>query len=261
MSTVLPALWFFLLGACMGSFFNVLADRLPEGRDVIFARSCCGSCGTTLRALDLVPIFSFLFLGGKCRYCKAKLSPWYFLSELLVGGLYLLAFLLFAQNGLTAVLIGRLLLWSLLFIVAVTDYKTGYIMDLFSVLIGIGGIVLGLVTGRNLWQILTGIATGAACFGGLYLICKLILKREGLGLGDVFLLAGIGAWLPWEQMIICAFLTAYVALIFIGIMALRKKKVALGTELPLGPSICIAAFILSIWGDAIAGWISRLILR
>ncbi len=261
MSTVLPALWFFMLGAAMGSFFNVLIDRLPEGRDVIFTRSACSECGTKLKAADLVPIFSYLFLGGRCRYCKTKLSPWYFISELVVGGLYLLAFLRFAKTGSAVELIGFLLLWSLLFTVAVMDYQTGMIMDLFPVLIGAAGVVTGLLAGRPVREILFGILTGALCFGGLYLICRLILKREGLGLGDVFLLTGLGAWLPAVQVVICVFLTAYVALVFILIKAFKEKKIGLKTEFPLGPSICIAAFIMSLWGDAITGFLARLILR
>lgn len=258
---ILPAIWFFLLGTAMGSFYNVLVDRLPEGRDVVRTRSACESCGTQLKIGDLIPVFSYLFLGGRCRCCKAKLSPRYFLSEITVGGFFLFAFFRFAENGLISVLIANLVLWSLLFIVGVMDFQTGMIMDLFSFLIGAAGLVFGLIGGRGIWQILLGAAVGAAFFGLLYIGCKVILKREGLGAGDVFLLAAIGVWFPWNQVIICAFLTAYVALVFIVILAVRAKKIGLKTEFPLGPSICIAAFIMSVWGDAIAGWISRLILH
>ncbi len=259
MTLILPSLWFFLLGAAMGSFYNVLIDRLPEGRDVIRVRSSCSSCGTKLKIWDLIPIFSFLFLGGRCRYCKAKLSPWYLISELTVGTLFVGAFHLFAQNGNVLSLIAFLVLWSLLFIVAVMDWETGMIMDLFSLLIAVSGLVFSLLARRSIWQILLGAAAGFALYGLVYVIARWVFKREGLGFGDVLLLGAIGFWLPWDQMIVTAFLTAYVSIIFIVILAIRDKKVGMKTEMPLGPSICLATFLMNIFGERIMTFLLRIL--
>ncbi len=260
MAIFLLCLWFFLLGAALGSFYNVVIDRLPEGRDVVRLRSSCSACKTQLGAADMIPVFSFLFLRGRCRYCGTRLSPWYFISELTVGVLFVTAFLKYAGDADAVWLIGALYLWSLLFITGVMDAKTGMIMDLFPLLIGVGGLVFGLLSHRSLWQILLGAATGAALYGAVYLIARMVLGREGLGLGDVFLMAGIGFWFSWGQMIIIAFLTAYVSLIFIAVKAIREKKLGLRSELPLGPSICIAAWIMSLFGTEIVHGL-RLLLR
>ena len=264
-NVILPCIWFFLLGSAMGSFFNVLIDRLPEGRDCIVTRSTCSACGTQLRWNDMIPIFSFLFLRGRCRYCGERLSPWYWISELSVGLLYSAAFLRFSVTGSVKTLIGDLLLWSLLFIVAVMDWKTGMIMDIFSVLIAAGGIVTGLICRRGIVDILLGGVVGFLCYGILYFASKQILKREGLGLGDVFLLGAVGFWMSWNQTLITAFLTAYVSLLFIAGLAAAKhrsdKSVGWETAFPLGPSVCIAALVMRIFGERIAGFLSGILFR
>lgn len=259
MTVVLTCLWFFVFGTAMGSFFNVLIDRLPEGRDFVLVRSACSDCGTKLRWFDLIPVVSFLMIGGKCRYCGAKLSAWYLVSEIAVGLLYAGAFFRYAQTADAVVLIGNLLLWSMLFIVAVMDWKTSMIMDIFPILIALSGIITGLISGRKILTIFLGGIAGAACFGLLYLAAKLILKREGLGLGDVFLLGALGCWFPVGQIVITAFLTAYISLLFIFIKMLKEKKIGMRTEFPLGPSICTAAFVMSIWGEKITEWISGIL--
>ncbi len=261
MSVVLACIWFFILGTAMGSFFNVLIDRLPEGRDIVSTRSSCENCGTKLKWIDLIPVFSFVFLRGKCRYCGAKLSPWYLISELIVGTLYAFSFLLYSFDGNAIRLFSHLVIWSLLFIVAVMDQKTGMIMDLFSILIAVFSIGFGLLEKRPILEILLGGAVGAAFFGILYLGARLILKKEGMGLGDVILLGAIGFGLPWVQVIVTGFLTAYVAILFIVIRAIAGRSVGMKTEIPLGPSICISAFIMTICGSSIVGFLSHLLFR
>lgn len=261
MGFILPYIWFFILGTALGSFFNVLADRLPEGRDVVFERSVCSECGTVLKWYDLIPVVSFITLGGKCRYCKTRLSPWYFVSEIIVGLLYTFSFYLYSETADLPALFGHLVLWSLLYIVAEMDYKSGYIMDIFPIIIAVSGLIFGLLSHRKITDILLAGAVGAAVFGLIYILCRLILKREGLGLGDVFLIGGAGLWLSsWKEVIITCFLSAYVALVFIIIKALKKDKIGLKTEMPLGPSICIAVFIMNVWGGEVLAFISKIIL-
>ncbi len=260
MDLILPAVWFFILGTAMGSFYNVLADRLPEGRDVVSSRSCCPDCGTPLKWYDLIPVVSFIAVRGRCRYCGAKLSFWYVGSEVTVGALFAFSFFLYAESGNLLTLIGSLLLWSLLFIVAVIDFKTGMIMDVFPILIALTGVIVGFLSSRSILEILLGGAVGAAAFGALYLLSKLILKREGIGLGDVFLLSAIGFWLPWRQVVVTAFLTAYVSLVFIIVKVFKEKKIEIEAEFPLGPSIAIAAFVMSVSGEKVVSLIERIIM-
>lgn len=270
---ILCAAWFFILGCAMGSFYNVLIDRLPNGQDIVKDRSKCTFCGTVLSWKDLIPVFSFLFLKGKCRYCGKKLSPQYLFSELAVGSLFTLAFLFFWKGhyGLVGLLL-NLTLWSLLFVVGVMDFKYGVIVD--QVLLGFSliGVLIQLIAGRETisftvnqqafevvvrdpWQMLYGALAGLALYGLVYLAARLFYKKEGFGMGDVLLLGAMGIFLGLEKTIITGFLAFYCSILYLLFFKLVRKGSLKDRAIPFAPPMCMAAFIMSLWGNEIASWL------
>ncbi len=242
----------------MGSFYNVLIDRLPENDDVISSRSKCSSCGTELKWKDLIPLVSFIALRGRCRYCGAKLSWKYLFSELAVGGLFVLAFLLFGVSGglLSAALC--IALWSMLFVCGVMDYKSGVIADSVVLVFGVLGAVFGLLSGREILDIVLGAAAGFVFYGLIYVVARFVFKKEGFGQGDVVLMAGVGVFFDYKTVILIGFLSFYVALIFI-IISLVRKRAEKQMALPFAPAMCVTAFFMSIFESQILGFFSGLL--
>lgn len=251
--------WFFMLGAAMGSFFNVLIDRLPEGKNVVSDRSICTGCHTQLKWYDLIPIFSFLLLKGKCRYCGQKLSYQYLVSELAVGGLYLLAFVIQGRFFSYSLTIFYLALWSMLFIVGVMDFRDGIIIDQVMLPFVVIAAIVRLTGGTSVAELLLGAAAGFAFYLLIYLLARLFYKKEGFGMGDVVLLTAIGFFFSPTKTLLIGILAFYCCLLFLLVLWLLKNKVGRHTELPFAPSICLAAFIVSLAGDPILVYLGNIL--
>ena len=227
---------FFVLGAVLGSFFNVLIYRIPRGESIVAPRSHCPECGTTLGPLELIPVVSWLVLRGRCRHCGAGISWRYPAVELLTAVLFGLVGWRF---GWTPEAAGGLTLVGLLLPLAFIDLEHGYLPDVIVA----PGIILGLLGGAfGLMGVgLPGSALGAV-FGGGVLLVVVWASRGGMGLGDVKLLAMIGAFLGWQG----AFYTllfgsvlgsvAGVSLIVAG----RKKR---RDSIPFGPFLAAGAVL------------------
>ena len=243
----------------MGSFYNVLVDRLPNGQDVVKSRSECSFCHTVLKWYDLFPVFSYLFLKGRCRYCGEKLSPRYLLSELAVGGLFLLEFFVFRQNMDVPQMIAELALWSMLFVVAMMDWKYGIVMDRILVIFTVIGVAALLIGKVRISRILLGAAAGFALYGLVYVLARLFYKREAFGVGDVLLLTAAGAFLGPVHVLIAGFLSFYCCLLFLIVPLIKKKGALRGQEFPFAPPVCLAVLIMSLFGDRITGFLGRLL--
>jgi leader peptidase (prepilin peptidase) / N-methyltransferase len=213
------AVWLLVpLGAAMGSFAALLAERLPRGEAVALARSRCRQCGTALGARDLVPVLSYLWLRGHCRHCGAAIPARLWQAESAGLGLGLAAALLAPDPG--AALAAALWLWCLLAL-ALTDLRVFRLPDpLTATLLGLGIAVS--------WPDWAGAGLGAALGAGAFLVLRLGYRattgREGMGLGDVKLMAGIGAGLgplalPWVALI-----AAGSALLLAALRAWRRKR-------------------------------------
>lgn len=250
------AAWFFCAGSAMGSFYNVVIDRLPNGRDIVKTRSACPGCQTTLRWCDLIPLASFLLLRGRCRYCGQKLSWQYPFSELTVGGVFLLAFLRYNTGGWNAPrLIMELVLWSMLFVVAVMDQKYGIIIDQILLAFTLLGFMARIWGGVGIADPLLGALIGVVFYGSVYLLARLAFKREAFGPGDVLLLSAIGVFLGPLQTMVTGVLAFYCCLLFILFWAIRDKGFQRGRAIPFGPSVCVSAFVMSLWGGQITAWL------
>ncbi len=241
----------FTIGACIGSFLNVCIYRLPHEKSVISPGSACPKCGHGLSWWENVPILSFLVLCGKCRSCGEKISVQYPLVELLSA---LSALALWYKFGLSSSLIIYFCFSSGLLIVTFIDIAHQIIPDVVS----LPGIAIGFLSSFLLQEIswsdsLFGILAGG---GILYLVSwgyYLIARREGMGGGDVKLLAMIGAFLGWKAIPLVIFLSAATgALVGSAIMALRKGD--RHTAVPYGPFLAGAALISLFCGDELTAW-------
>lgn len=235
------------LGLCIGSFLNVVALRLPKGQSIVYPPSRCGSCGHRLGILDLFPVFSYVFLKGKCRYCGAGVSAIYPLGEALTG----LGFALAAwQIGLVSELLVALLFVALLSVITLTDLLYMLIPNKIVLFGLLAGSLLRLWTHPlPLWQHALGILVGAGTLYAIALLSLWLLNKEGLGGGDIKLFALIGLFLGPKLTLLTLFAAALLGTI-IGATALWTGAMKREQPLPFGPFIALGALVCYFWGDA-----------
>ena len=247
----------FVFGLIMGSFFNVCIHRLPSGESVVFPPSHCPYCKTHLRFYDNIPLLSYLLLLGRCRYCKSRISPVYPVVELLSG---LISMLLFWRFGLTLQTLFLFSFLSALLVVSFIDIRHMIIPNVITLPgIAVGLLYSGLntnwyvvrdfsktgwsvVIGTPIMDSLVGVALGAGMLlliGGIY---ELVRKKEGLGMGDVKLLAMIGAFLGWKGVLFVAFASSVLGTL-VGVLVMLYRGKDLGYALPFGPFLSLAAAI------------------
>lgn len=234
--TTLYIIYFFILGTCMGSFFTVVGYRLPIGESIVKPkRSYCPDCHNSLGPLELIPVLSYLFQGGKCKHCKKKISAFYPMVELLTGVLYAISFYSF---GFKPDLVIALAITSFLVIVIISDINFLIIPDEVTLVVAIIVMIanffkLGFVGG--LLQILSG----ALMFGAMYclmLFGNFLFKKESLGGGDIKLMFVVGLVLHPVLGLLIIFLASFIALpISLILYMINKEKV-----IPFGPFILIA---------------------
>jgi leader peptidase (prepilin peptidase) / N-methyltransferase len=229
----------FCFGAIVGSFLNVVILRLPnEGESVVFPASHCTSCMTNLHWYENIPILSFLALRGKCSHCKTKISFQYPVVELSMA---ILSAALVQRFGLTVTTGGYFLFCAALLVIIWIDLHHQIIPDVISIPGIIIGLLFSLICPVLYWKdSLIGIITGG---GILYIIAWgyfLWRKIDGMGGGDIKLLAMIGAFLGWQSLpfvILASSLSGTV----VGLLAMIKQKKGGQTRIPFGPFLSIAA--------------------
>ncbi len=255
----------FIFGSIVGSFLNVCIHRMPKSESVVWPRSHCPKCKKRIPGYDNIPFLSFIFLGGRCRFCKEKISLRYPLVELLTAGLTLALYNHFGLNY--NFFLSMVMLWGII-IATFVDIAYRIIPDEVSV----GGMIIGLImvsiTGFSLTPLrftflpmlesLKGILVGG---GILYLtgvtfdlVYFKLLKRpaingetESMGGGDIKLLAMIGAFMGWKIALLTFFLAPFLGIV-IGIANLITKK---DHTIPYGPFLSIAALVSLFWSNKI----------
>ncbi len=248
----------FAFGLLFGSFFNVCIYRIPEGTSIAFPPSHCSSCSHQLGALDLVPVLSRFFLKGKCRYCGAPISFRYTVVELLTAVFFALIALRFGFT-LDTLLVSVLV--SVLIIVSFIDFDHTIIPNgplLFAAAAGLGyaffhGGAMGLVMAF----------LGALC-GAVPLLLmdgfgRLFFKKEGMGLGDVKLMAAVGLFLGWKLTLFSLLAAVWVCTIWIVILVLSGRRQSTG-YIPFGPFLSIGCLIAIFCGEGIIGWYLSLLV-
>jgi leader peptidase (prepilin peptidase) / N-methyltransferase len=253
----------FLLGLSVGSFANVIIYRLPQGKSIVLPRSYCPACRAPIAARDNIPLLSFLLLKGKCRHCRAAISPRYPLVELLMGLLFVAVFLLAAGRGEGIIVFP--FYWYFVFtlvVLALIDGRHFILPDVLTYpLLGAGLLLAALYPGRigpgeigpELVRALIGAAVGGGSLWLIGLLGKAAFRKEAMGLGDVKLMAAVGAWQGWGMALFAIFLAALVAAI-VGIALIILKKTQWGAKLPFGPYLALGSLITLFFGRTLIGW-------
>ena len=241
----------FVFGTLLGSFANVCIYRLPQRLSIVFPGSHCPSCQEALRPWQNIPLLSYMMLGGHCARCQTAISLRYPLVELGNGLLYIFLYYQYHFSVQGIVFAG---LATVLLIVSCIDLVHMIIPDIIT----LPGIVVGMCT--SLWLTPVGLGNavlGVLLGGGLFLLMAvlsvIILHREGMGGGDIKLIAMIGAFLGWHAVFVTIFLGAVLgALVGIILMLLRLK--GRKEPLPFGPFLALGAFLTMVGGDTMLTW-------
>lgn len=234
---VLYSIIMFIFGTIMGSFYNVVGYRLPNNMSLSKPGSHCPACNHPLGFFDLFPILSYVFMGGKCRYCKKKIPLFYPFFECLTGILFVICFLIF---GLKPELLVALTFTSILLIVILSDYKYMIIPDEL-ILFGLVSLFIQRIAfGLNVWSAILDILLS---FVGI-LIIKIggdaLFKKESLGGGDVKLLPIFGIVIGWQMALFSIFIASFIALP-ISLWVLYRNKT---NVIPFGPFLSIGALLI-----------------
>lgn len=227
----------FIVGSVMGSFINCLAWRIVHHEKITEGRSHCAVCNHTLGVLDLIPVFSYIFLKGRCRYCHEKISPRYFLVETAMGCLYVLAV---CVKGLTIETGVVMAVMTICMGLSLVDLDSMIIPDgfLISLLIVYG--IWVLLSENRVHMLVQGVIGMAVIGGGMLLLVLLmdrILKKESMGGGDIKLLGIIGLYLGAAGGLLCVIVSCVIGLIMAGIG--RKKQIPFGPSLSIGFVFCL----------------------
>ncbi len=248
----------FIYGAVVGSFLNVCICRIPEQRSVVSPRSSCPLCGYIIRWYDNIPILSIMLLKGRCRACGAHISFRYPLVEALNG---LLTLFLFVRFGSTLTFLALFIFCSSLVVITFIDLDHQIIPDVIS----LPGIAVGLAFSFFLpslgWQdSLIGILAGG---GSLMLVAygyQCLTGKEGMGGGDIKLLAMMGAFLGWRSIPFIIFVSSLVgSVIGVSLMLARGRDSKLA--IPFGPFLAFSAILYVFYGSRIITWYLSLGVR
>lgn len=249
----------FLFGICIGSFLNVVIIRLPRHESLIKRASHCMTCGTKIRPIDLIPVFSWLFLGGKCHSCGEKISARYPVVESLNGIMYVLTFIILDINAKAII---TCLLMSLLIVVAFMDWDTQEI-DMIVV-----GIILILAVPAAIFTddvTLTSRIIGAFAISVPFFIIgevsRPIIRKKfkedfrAIELGDTILMFAAGALLGTQAVIV----SALIGIVAAAVGGLIIKVITKDSKFAFGPWLSIGIAVAMLWGNQIAQWYINLI--
>lgn len=242
--TILLYIVIFLYGIIIGSFLNVCIYRLPKKENIVTTRSHCMNCGYKLEWYDLVPLFSWLALGGRCRKCKTKISVQYPVVEALNGVLYIIVF---AYYGVSVETVLYCLLASALLVLSVIDFRTYEIPFGINVFIAVLGGIRVITDLSHWYEYVIGFFAVSLI---LYLI-YIITKGRGIGGGDIKLMAASGLLLGWRCNILAFVLGCIIGSV---IHLLRMKFTKAENVLALGPYLSAGIFISALWGEQLINW-------
>lgn len=252
--TIIVYTFIFIFGICIGSFLNVCIHRIPNSKSIFFPGSLCPKCGTSIRFYDNIPVVSFLILMGKCRSCGTRISIRYPMVELISGGF---AISLLLKYGLSVEWISSYAFTAALLVITFIDLDHKIIPDIIT----LPGIFIFLlvpfISSHITW---TDSIIGTLLGGGSLLLVamgyQLITKKEGMGGGDIKLLAMVGAFVGWKGVFFTIFL-ASIAGTLIGLILMLRSGKGLKLAIPFGPFLSIGAITYIHFGKSIIDWYLR----
>jgi len=244
-----------VFGMALGSFLNVCIYRIPLKKSIVRPPSSCPQCGARIRFYDNIPVISYIVLLGRCRHCRAPISLRYPLVEILIG---LLSVALFVQFGLRPKTIFLFLFTAALIAIALIDLQHKIIPDVIS----LPGILIGVTfsflpsSAISPIEALIGVVGG----GGFLLLVGTVFEkltgREGMGGGDVKLLAMIGAWMGWKALPFIILISSLTGAV-IGGVSLVVTRQGVRSRIPFGPFLALGALVFLFFGDDITLWFYR----
>ena len=244
-------LFSFLLGISLGSFLNVCIYRIPLKKSIVHPRSSCPHCGELIRFYDNIPLLSYLFLMGKCRQCDHRISLRYPIVELLTG---ILSLMLFTTYGISFQYLLSLLFAATLVTISFIDLDHRIIPDILS----LPGVAAGWAVSFFPWGVywidsLIGTLAGG---GSLYLVAVLYERmtgREGMGGGDIKLLAMIGAWMGWQALPLIVLIASLTGAV-IGVVFILFSGKGYRFRIPFGPFLSLGALLYLFFGRDLTLW-------
>lgn len=234
----------FLYGIVIGSFVNVCICRIPRKESIVKVRSHCENCGYTLKWYDLIPVFSYLCLGGKCRKCGKKISVWHLLMEVSNGVLYVLVFFVCKVSVETLL---YCLMGSALLILGMIDFKTYEIPPGCNLFIAALGVIRVVTDYRNWASYVVGFFAVSVFLYLLYVLSK----GRAIGGGDIKLMAAAGLLLGWK-LIILAFILGCILGSVIHLIRMKVSKE--DHVLAMGPYLAVGIMIAALWGNPFIQW-------
>lgn len=242
-----------LFGAVIGSFLNVCIYRWPAEMSVISPRSRCGACQHQLAWYDNIPIFGWIALRGKCRYCGTRVSAQYPLIELTTALIWVAAA---ARFGLSPDALHSAVFLTILLGIAMTDAREMVIPDQFTLIGAAFGLLLAAVPGgMPLLRAVLGAGAGYVLLWAVKLSAEKLLKKPALGVGDIHMMLFVGAFLGISGMLLTLMLGSFLGLLLGVPLSWRRGKLeAMNTYLPLGTFLALGAAIAHVWGEPIVSW-------
>ena len=245
----------FLFGLCVGSFLNVCIYRIPNKKSIVTPPSGCTSCGKNIRFYDNIPVLSYLILRGRCRYCHESFSIMYPLIELVTGLLsvaLLIRFNIF--NHQFPLYFIYMVFAAALLCVSFIDLKHQIIPDVISLPGILAGFIVSFFSYHVTWlHSLIGILIGGGILYIVALLFEILMKKEGMGGGDIKLLAMIGAWLGWKAVPFVILVSSLTGLL-LGGASLVLSKQGIRSRIPFGPFLSLSALIYIFYGNEIINW-------
>ncbi len=239
-----------LLGLAVGSFLNVCIYRIPRGLSLVYPPSRCPACSNEIAWYDNVPVFGWLWLRGRCRTCSEPISIQYPVIELITAMAAVTVVLLTPPGPLMA---SRLTLTAMLIVLFVIDLQLQILPNVIT-LPGIAvGFLFSLIAPPGPTASIAGILLGAGVLYGIAAVYYLIRKEEGMGMGDVKMLAMIGAFLGWRAVLLTLVISSFAGAL-IGVVLMRVAHKGLRYALPFGTFLALGAFVTMLAGDALLDW-------
>lgn len=233
----------------MGSFLANLALRTSMGESVMSGRSKCRSCETTLEAIDLIPLFSWFYLRGRCRHCGEKISPFYIIMEWLVLFVFIWCLMVVLSPGYLWA--GCFLGWGLLTLSAI-DLRCYRVPDFLTLPLIILGVVFnGITFPEQVIHFVIGAMVGYILFVLVAFLYKRMRGREGLGLGDAKLMAAAGAWVGWQGLPSVIMIAALLGIIVGVLWGWKNGRELSTTKIPFGPFLSFSIWIIWVYGPIV----------
>lgn len=243
----------FILGAIIGSFLNVCIYRIPLSESISYPPSHCTNCNAKLKWYDLIPMFSYLLLRGKCKYCKEKISLKYPMVEFLTAVVFVLTYI---NYGLSLHFIKYNILWCFLIIISIIDLKFQDVYVRTTIPCIIIGVILGIIENMIYFTAFWNYLLGGVVAGGI--IALIVYTTGGMGKGDIEIAALCGTFIGWKYSIMMIFLSFVIGSI-IGLILIISKKRGRKDYIAFGPFLALSTLFTALYGGDILNLYVKLI--